>query len=150
MIPDLALEIFLLLLAFFIAGCIIGCIARRNWDLFFGGTEQPGEATQAAKAPPARTVKTSRASKPKTPADAPKPSKPRGLKNARAAGADDLKRISGIGPALEKKLNALGYYHFDQIAKWSRANVAWVDDNLNFKGRIDRDDWIEQAKALAK
>ena len=63
--------------------------------------------------------------------------------------ADDLKLISGVGPKLEKTLNGLGFWHFSQIAKWKKSDVAIVDDELSFKGRIERDDWIKQAKALA-
>ncbi len=63
--------------------------------------------------------------------------------------ADDLKRISGVGPKLEGVLNELGFYHFDQIAAWGPAEVAWVDARLKFKGRIARDNWIAQAAALA-
>jgi len=72
------------------------------------------------------------------------------LTSARAGGADDLKRISGVGPKLEGVLNDLGFYHFDQIAKWTDAEVQWVDNRLKFKGRITRDDWIGQAKAFAE
>ena len=54
-----------------------------------------------------------------------------------------------MGPKLEEKLNALGVWHFHQIAGWSAAEVAWVDDQINFRGRITRDDWIGQAKTLA-
>lgn len=64
--------------------------------------------------------------------------------------ADDLKMISGVGPKLEKTLNGLGFWHFNQIGKWNKSDVAIVDDELSFKGRIERDDWIKQAKALAK
>lgn len=63
--------------------------------------------------------------------------------------ADNLKLIKGVGPKLEEKLNALGVWHFRQIAGWSAAEVAWVDDQLSFRGRIERDDWIGQAKTLA-
>ena len=63
--------------------------------------------------------------------------------------ADDLKAITGVGPVLEAKLHELGVYHFWQIAAWSDAEVAWVDGFLNFKGRIARDGWIDQAKTLA-
>ncbi|MEY8843157.1 NADH-quinone oxidoreductase subunit E, partial [Cribrihabitans sp. XS_ASV171] len=63
--------------------------------------------------------------------------------------ADDLKRINGVGPKLEEKLNAVGVHHFHQIAAWTPAHVAWMDDKLSFKGRIERDDWIGQAAALA-
>jgi predicted flap endonuclease-1-like 5' DNA nuclease len=64
--------------------------------------------------------------------------------------ADDLKQISGVGPVLERKLNDLGIYHFWQIAKWGEAEIAWVDESLNFKGRITRDGWIAQASKLAQ
>ena len=50
---------------------------------------------------------------------------------------------------LEQTLNELGFYHFDQIAAWTDAEVAWVDTRLKFKGRIQRDGWIDQAKILA-
>ena len=76
--------------------------------------------------------------------------KPQALDGPREGTADDLKRISGVGPVLEKKLHELGYFHFDQIAGWTRENVEWVDDHLNFKGRIDRDQWIAQAKKFVE
>lgn len=62
--------------------------------------------------------------------------------------ADDLKKISGVGPVLEKKLNALGITQYAQIAGFSADDIARVDEVLNFKGRIDREDWVAQAKAL--
>lgn len=62
---------------------------------------------------------------------------------------DDLKAIAGIGPKLEAVLNGLGVWTYGQIAEWGAAEIAWVDDYLSFKGRIARDDWIAQAKALA-
>ncbi len=65
-----------------------------------------------------------------------------------AAGADDLKKISGVGPALEKKLHALGVTSFQQIAEFTPEKIAEVDEQLNFKGRIEREDWISQAKTL--
>ncbi|MBY6202384.1 NADH-quinone oxidoreductase subunit E [Maritalea mobilis] len=71
------------------------------------------------------------------------------LSGPREGGADDLKRISGVGPKLEGVLNELGFYHFDQIAAWTPEQIAWVDNRLKFKGRIERDDWIAQARALA-
>ena len=64
--------------------------------------------------------------------------------------ADNLKEIKGIGPKLEKLCNTMGFYHFDQIAAWSDAEVAWVNANLEgFKGRVSRDKWVEQAGVLA-
>ena len=76
--------------------------------------------------------------------------RPEALSAARDWGADDLKMITGVGPKLEIMLNELGFYHFDQIAGWSAAEVAWVNDNLaGFKGRVSRDNWVEQARKLA-
>ena len=66
-----------------------------------------------------------------------------------AGEANDLKKISGVGPVLEKKLNALGITRFDQVANFSDEEIAKIDEALNFKGRIMRDDWIGQAKTLA-
>jgi NADH-quinone oxidoreductase subunit E len=100
-----------------------------------GVTVQEAQATSAAK--PATT-------------DAHAGTKPEGLAAARDGKADDLKQIKGIGPKLEILCNSLGFYHFDQIANWTEAEVAWVDENLEgFKGRVTRDTWVEQAKILA-
>ncbi|WP_299961749.1 50S ribosomal protein L21 [uncultured Roseobacter sp.] len=67
-----------------------------------------------------------------------------------AAGADDLKKLSGVGPALEKKLIEGGVTSFAQIAAWTEEDVAAMDEKLSFKGRIEREGWIEQAKELTK
>ena len=76
--------------------------------------------------------------------------RPEGLSAAREGGPDDLKRIKGVGPKLEALLHTLGFYHFDQVAAWTSAEIAWVDDNLEgFKGRVTRDEWVAQARALA-
>ena len=60
-----------------------------------------------------------------------------------------MKLISGVGPKLEKTLNDMGFWHFDQVEKWGKAEIEWVDSRLRFKGRIERDDWMAQAKILA-
>ena len=63
---------------------------------------------------------------------------------------DDLKKIKGVGPKLERLLHSMGFYHYHQVAAWTADEVAWVDDNLEgFKGRVSRDDWVAQAKILA-
>ena len=79
----------------------------------------------------------------------PDEAKPELLAAAREGGPDDLKLIKGVGPKLEGILHDMGIFHFDQIAVWTPNEIAWVDDRLKFKGRIDRDGWIEQAKTLA-
>ena len=74
---------------------------------------------------------------------------PKGLTAPRDGGADDLKKIKGIGPKVETMLNDLGIYHYDQIAAFSDAELAWVDDNLKgFRGRASRDNWVSQAREL--
>jgi len=101
-------------------------------------TKKPETAAPAAKAP---------AEKPAEKADG----KPELLKKPRAGKGDDLKLIWGVGPKLEKMLNDMGVWHFDQIAAWGKAELKWVDDHLEgFKGRPERDEWVKQAKKLAK
>jgi predicted flap endonuclease-1-like 5' DNA nuclease len=74
---------------------------------------------------------------------------PARLTGPRGGKADDLKEIEGIGPAMEKLVNEMGFYHFDQIASWSEADVAVVDAEMkSFKGRITRDKWVAQAKII--
>jgi large subunit ribosomal protein L21 len=95
----------------------------------------------------------------KAPAKAAKPAKAEAAPEAKApaekteaapaAGSDDLKRLSGVGPVLEKKLHALGITSFAQIAAWTPEDVARFDEELNFKGRIEREGWIDQAATLA-
>ena len=67
-----------------------------------------------------------------------------------AAGADDLTRISGVGPVIVKKLHDLDVTTFAQIAAWTPEDIAAMDEKLNFKGRIDRDEWLKQAAEFAK
>ncbi|NRB00377.1 MAG: 50S ribosomal protein L21 [Rhodobacteraceae bacterium] len=93
------------------------------------------EAATPAKKAPAKKA----APKGEAPKEAPKAE----------AGADDLKKLSGVGPALEKKLLAAGITTFAQIAAWTEADIADFDEKLSFKGRIEREGWVEQAKAFA-
>lgn len=69
---------------------------------------------------------------------------------AKTEGGDDLTKISGVGPVIVGKLNALGVTTFAQIVEWTAADIEKFDAELNFKGRIERDEWIKQAKELAK
>jgi predicted flap endonuclease-1-like 5' DNA nuclease len=118
---------------------------------------QPAKAAAAPKPAKAPAAVKPAAAKPAVakPAAAPKPAKPKKVDGpARLTGprngrADDLKEIEGIGPAMEKLVNGLGFYHFDQLSNWSDADVAWVDTNMaSFKGRIMRDKWVAQAKII--
>ena len=104
-----------------------------------------GSVATTAEAAPAPAAKKA-AAKPKAEkkAEAPAAAAPA------AAGADDLKQLSGVGPALEKKLHAAGVTTFAQIAAWGDAEIAEFDEKLSFKGRIEREGWVEQAKKLAQ
>ncbi len=119
---------------------------------------QPPKAPEAAK-PVAKQVEETKKPAPKAkpaakPAAAAEVAEvaevaPETLKEARGGLPDDLKLLKGVGPKLEQTLNELGFFHFDQIAEWGEAEVAWVDSRLKFKGRIERDGWIAQAAKLA-
>ncbi|KAG1651761.1 50S ribosomal protein L21 [Nymphon striatum] len=117
----------------------------RITDILIGGAKAPKKA--AAKPAPKKEAA------PKAEAKAPAPKKaaalPEGALFARPEGEpDDLKLISGVGPVLEKKLHSFGITKFAQVAAFTKADIDMVDDALSFKGRIERDDWISQAKKL--
>ena len=78
------------------------------------------------------------------------PAKAARKSGARASGGDDLKLLSGVGPALAKKLHDSGVTTYAQIAAWTESDVAAMDEKLSFKGRIQREGWIAQAAELAK
>ena len=110
--------------------------------------------TGGAKPKKAAKPKAEKAEKPAKKEAAPKKAAkeeaaPAALFTAPEGAADDLKKISGVGPVLEKKLNALGITTYAQVAAFTPEDIAKVDDALSFKGRIDRDDWLGQAKKLA-
>ena len=102
-----------------------------------------------AKATPAKATPAKPAAEKAAPVADVAEAEPEVLKEARGGLADDLKLLKGVGPKLEQTLNDLGFFHFDQIAAWGEAEVAWVDSRLTFKGRIQRDGWIKQAGKLA-
>ncbi|MEN0079732.1 MAG: 50S ribosomal protein L21 [Pseudomonadota bacterium] len=106
-------------------------------------------AAPAKKATPKKAEKAAEAEAEKPAAKKAAPKAEKKAAPAAAAGADDLKKLSGVGPALEKKLHAAGVTSFAQIAAWTPEDVAAMDEKLSFKGRIDRDGWIEQAAKLA-
>lgn len=125
-------------IAMLILGYAFGYIASGTWP------KGAASAAAAASSPKPATKK-----KPAARAKSAAKRAPAKRKTS-AAKKDDLKKISGVGPALEKKLNALGIKSYQQIANWKAADVKKVDEKLNFKGRIQREGWIKQAKALAK
>ena len=104
-------------------------------------------AEKAAKPAAAKAAKPA-AEKTAKPAAADKPAV---LAKARDGGPDDLKMIKGVGPVLEKALHENGVFHFDQVAAWKIKDARWFDENVKgANGRVIRDEWIKQAKILAK
>jgi predicted flap endonuclease-1-like 5' DNA nuclease len=167
----LVLELLIWMLIAFLIGCILGCLARK----LFGGEAEVAEPAAPSVAPPApvppppEPIKVTPPPPPPVAAPAPPPvpplvepkapaaplvgappQRPSGLPKARGGKADNLQRISGIGPINEKVLHKLGIFHFDQIAAWRADEVQWVDDHLKFNGRIKREEWIRQARLLAE
>lgn len=109
----------------------------------------PSKAAAPAKAAAKSAPVAKTAAKPAAAAaSAEDKNRPAGI--ARPAQPDDLKMISGVGPKIEGILHSLGIYTFAQVASWKKAERDWVDGYLKFKGRIEREDWLKQAKALAK
>ena len=92
------------------------------------------------------TVEAKPAKKAKAPKVAPAPKAEAVADAPAASGGDDVKQLSGVGPALEKKLHAAGVTTFAQIAAWTPEDVADMDEKLSFKGRIEREGWIAQAQ----
>jgi NADH-quinone oxidoreductase subunit E len=95
--------------------------------------DKPAKAAARGKGPAPDKVKAEKIGRPKVGSVAP----------------DDLKKLKGVGPALEKKLHAAGVTSFAQIAGWTADEIAAFDEKLNFKGRIAREGWVEQARILA-
>jgi NADH-quinone oxidoreductase subunit E len=115
--------------------------------------ETPADRVTANKADEAKTQAVAADETAKAAEEAPvevEEKQPEVLDAPRDGQADDLKKISGVGPKLEGVLNDLGFYHFAQIAEWGPEEIAWVDSRLKFKGRIERDNWIAQAAELMK
>jgi predicted flap endonuclease-1-like 5' DNA nuclease len=123
----------LLLLAAFFIGCLVGYLLKR----MLGSSPQTARAVQPDATAPSAAH------------DLGDPAL--GLLDGPIDGkADDLKKIKGIGPKLESVLHDNGVYHFSQIAAWNAKSIAIMNARLSFKGRIEREKWVSQAKALAR
>ena len=103
---------------------------------------EPASKTKTAKPAAAKATEAKPAAAKVTEA------KPAASKAGKAAAGGDLKKLSGVGPALEKKLVAAGVTSLEQVAAWTEADVTKIDEELSFKGRIEREGWIAQAKEL--
>jgi NADH-quinone oxidoreductase subunit E len=114
------------------------------------GTEAPSRTPRRGGAAAAAAAGPSAGAGAAAPAAEPAAARPPGLAAPRGGAPDDLTRIKGIGPKLAALLHDLGIFHFDQIAAWTPAELAWIDAHLEgFRGRATRDGWVAQAQALA-
>lgn len=149
----LALELALWILLVFFIGCILGCLLRRSFARHKLSVAPEGPS-DAGAVPPVTGSASQRAAAPAasvTPTVQPLvAARPAGMAAARNGTPDNLQRISGVGPTNEKTLHSLGFFHFDQIAAWTAEEVAWVDDHLKFGGRIEREEWTNQARLLGE
>ena len=106
-------------------------------------TEKPVKETVKKETKPAKTVKPSTEAKAKKPA-------PTKEKKVAVKVVDDLKQLSGVGPALEKKLHAAGVKSFEQIAAWTAKDAEEINEKISSKGRVEKEGWIDQAKEKLK
>ena len=141
-----------------------GAILKRSSHLFIVLTDEVEieEPRERSSKPKKRSLKAAKKSAPKKKAEAMKEETVAedtvdtsnltlgNVYDAAPENVDDLKVISGVGPALEAKLNGFGIYTYQQIADWNAENIAAFDDLLSFKGRIERDNWLDQANELIK
>jgi NADH-quinone oxidoreductase subunit E len=147
--PHLILEIAMWTLVTFFIGCAIGyalhaiLVGKPAPVLAEAHISEPDEHEPLAERTPSIIALSEDAS-------AGRSERPKGIAQARGGKADNLQRISGIGPKNERTLQSLGFFHYDQIAGWSDEEVAWVDNHLKFNGRIIREEWILQAGLLAE
>ncbi len=127
--------------------------ARANATMKVAGTAkshapQKKEGSASGDGDANATMKIARSAKGAGGAGQSQPGQPEAIE--RPEEPDDLKMIAGIGPKIEQKLHEIGVWTWQQVANWKKAECEWVDAHLSFHGRIEREQWVKQAKALAK
>lgn len=148
----LIFQIILLIVLSYLVGCVLGALFAK----VFSKKENAALMEQSSQsAPQAASVSAQAVQKTVEPMQASDEidaqlsgTRPAALAAPRGGKADDLEKIKGIGPVNVQRLNALGIYHFDQIASWTGNEIEWVGGFLKFPGRIEREEWVEQAKKL--
>lgn len=173
---DHIIEVALLILVAYLVGCTIGYVGRRFAHAHSQDRYMPAILPETALPMPV-TFAPAPLSKPATSSarrlaraaaddETLEKAPPRAGANASDAGSrasldqpaerqkpadcgDDLKKIKGIGAKSESALHALGVYNFDQIAAWTPSNIAWLENRIAIKGRIIREQWVQQAALLA-
>mgnify|MGYP001058402136 CR=1 FL=1 len=144
-------ETAVLLLAAYLLGCVLGYAARRILHAGRGTRQVAAAPLPEPYRPRSTAARLAAIVDDEPPARPPIPSaRPVTLSAPRGGRADNLKQIKGIGPKIEASLYSMGIFHIDQIAGWSKADMAWVEAQLTFKGRIRCENWVEQAADLCK
>ena len=154
------IELAIWALLFYFIGCLVGwalrnVVGQRRPVVAPAVVAAKSVATPMPAPAPVTPPPALAAAEKMTPSPTPSPiatgkmERPKGIAAARGGKADDLQRISGVGPKNEAILHNLGIFHFDQIAAWTPEQITWVDDHLRFNGRILREEWIRQAGLLA-
>ena len=108
------------------------------------------KAEKSPKEPVKKEAKPAKEVKPEKEAKAKKSAPAKDKKVTTTTVSDDLKQLSGVGPALEKKLHAAGVKSFEQIAAWSAKDVEAINEKISSKGRVEKEGWIDQAKEKLK
>ena len=108
------------------------------------------KAEKSPKEPVKKEAKLVKEAKPEKEAKAKKSAPAKDKKVTTTTVSDDLKQLSGVGPALEKKLHAAGVKSFEQIAAWSAKDVEAINEKISSKGRVEKEGWIDQAKEKLK
>jgi len=141
---DLLLEIIVYLLLAGIIGFVVGWVVRGGGKNEIANTSEASQKKESSTVETALKTITNEKKREQTP-----PTNIVLLKEAREEGADKLSLIKGIGSVLEKKLNQLGIYHFDQIISWNAEEQAWIGVQILFPKKVEREDWVKQAKKLS-
>lgn len=166
MIPlDHIIEVALLVLAAYLGGCLAGYGAHIAVRAYMSRPQlapavaasevKSSAATQTAPAPATRSAARRLAGAVEREDAGPvlattsSQLRPPDLPAPRDGKADNLRAIKGIGPKTESALNDLGIYHYDQVAAWTGVHIDWLEGRIAVKGRIRREQWVEQAVLLA-
>lgn len=150
---DHIIEVALLLLAAYLAGCGIGYGAHlaARW-LRQARQRVPVQPAVQPAAPPQQSAARRLARLVEHEDSVPLPltaHRPPERSTPRSGQGDDLKKIKGIGAKTESALQALGIHYYDQIAAWTPENIEWLEGRVAIKGRILREQWVDQAVLLA-
>jgi len=122
---------------------------KKSADLKTKAEKSPKKPVKK-EAKPAKEAKPVKEVKPEKEAKAKKSAPAKDKKVTTTTVSDDLKQLSGVGPALEKKLHAAGVKSFEQIAAWSAKDVEAINEKISSKGRVEKEGWIDQAKEKLK